>query len=819
MVAISQDRMQQIIAAAKARLASSGKQLLPDLELLDAETNIEVIGTSDNATAEEIILSTLILQSDPEISSSQSNEEKAFLGDIQLNKLQQEAVDRIIAGEDIVVLGEAGTGKTTIQKFSTAGLVKSVPVLRQNTKYLQAGKPGIVICAYTNKAANNIRHVVHPTLRAHTVTIHKLLEYKPNWYEVEDTTNGGFKKTVRFEPSRNASNPLPADLSVIIYEEASMIGVDLYATLQEALPHDHQEIFIGDIRQLPPVFGPAILGFKMTALPVVELQEIYRQGAGSPILDLAWSISHGDSSKFSPITERRENGTDAKGNKVYKSIVPALEQFSRSTDAGQVIFQTWQKSIDWERALATASKFFNVWSDNGYYNPQDDIILMPYNKIFGTIELNKAIAQHQGVKRQATVHEVIAGYNKHYLAIGDRILFDKEDGEIVDINVNGSYGGKIRPLTASIHLSRWGTMIANASEEEEAKAMLAEAEAAEISADDFLDNFVNQDSGEVTDRVNQASHVITIRERYSGEYRELSTAQEINNLLGGYALTIHKFQGSEADRVFLLFHQCHSAMISRELLYTAVTRAKKFLQIIAEKNTFYKGVNAPRIKGDSVLEKAEYFKGKLDTKKANGSVAMGEMAELLDKTKKSARGRTTAPKSSSNPITTISGKPAIDLRKIVPESMQEAAQNSLENWWKVAQQVFLKYGNIGELPNLGYTNRKNCLGLANYQTNTLSLNAVWLCVAYEDTEVEHEMLEETVIHEICHFVAKRIWRETGHGHAWRQSMQAMNRPALAYYYGGKLPPWTSTKNQLLEKIMAEYKLHQIDEQLTDGEEE
>ena len=43
----------------------------------------------------------------------------------------------------------------------------------------------------------------------------------------------------------------------------------------------------------------------------------------------------------------------------------------------------------------------------------------------------------------------------------------------------------------------------------------------------------------------------------------------------GYALTVHKAQGSEWDRVFLLLHQSHNTMIQRELLYTAVTRAAK----------------------------------------------------------------------------------------------------------------------------------------------------------------------------------------------------------------------------------------------------
>jgi len=52
-------------------------------------------------------------------------------------------------------------------------------------------------------------------------------------------------------------------------------------------------------------------------------------------------------------------------------------------------------------------------------------------------------------------------------------------------------------------------------------------------------------------------------------------------------------------------------MLSRELLYTAVTRAKRELYMILEPESLTKGINSQRIKGDTVEEKAQYFKGKL----------------------------------------------------------------------------------------------------------------------------------------------------------------------------------------------------------------
>ena len=52
-------------------------------------------------------------------------------------------------------------------------------------------------------------------------------------------------------------------------------------------------------------------------------------------------------------------------------------------------------------------------------------------------------------------------------------------------------------------------------------------------------------------------------------------------------------------------------MLQRELLYTAITRAKETLYIICEPETFVNGINSQKIKGETIAEKAEFFKGKV----------------------------------------------------------------------------------------------------------------------------------------------------------------------------------------------------------------
>ena len=123
--------------------------------------------------------------------------------------------------------------------------------------------------------------------------------------------------------------------------------------------------------------------------------------------------------------------------------------------------------------------------------------------------------------------------------------------------------------------------------------------------------------------------MVTIRFPDTGETFELSKASDVNSLLGGYVITVHKAQGSEWERVFLVLHASHITMCQRELLYTAVTRARSFLHIICEADTFMKGVKSQKVPGNTWKEKAEKFKGKLkdgeESKEATNAKKSGEV--------------------------------------------------------------------------------------------------------------------------------------------------------------------------------------------------
>lgn len=58
-----------------------------------------------------------------------------------------------------------------------------------------------------------------------------------------------------------------------------------------------------------------------------------------------------------------------------------------------------------------------------------------------------------------------------------------------------------------------------------------------------------------------------------------------------YALSVHKAQGSEAQNVFIMCLSNHFFQLTRSLIYTAVTRAKKACVVMGELKAFYAGIN------------------------------------------------------------------------------------------------------------------------------------------------------------------------------------------------------------------------------------
>jgi ATP-dependent exoDNAse (exonuclease V) alpha subunit len=422
--------------------------------------------------------------------------------------------------------------------------------------------------------------------KSNCITIHKLLEYQPVYYTVMDDASGEERTKMVFEPTRTRLRPLPDSIHTIIFEESSMLGTDLYKEVVDACPHKPQEIFLGDIQQLPPVFGPAILGFKLLELPVVELTEVYRQALESPIIALA--------------------------HRILSAVPIPVSEFPDWKKPGQMTIRAWQKKISPDDALNTMALVFcgnkhveqspdkqhTGFIEGGIYNPDEDIILIPFNKSFGTDELNKRIANYLARANKRDTYQVIAGFNRLYFSVGDKVLYDKEDATVLAIQENPAYSGA-RAVPHSKTLDYWGYDPAAGSLEE----------MNDDETDFLLTQVANASSSE--ERVKQASHIITLQMNDSDVEVRVDKAGDLNALMLGYCLTVHKSQGSEWRKVFFVCHQSHATMLQRELLYTAVTRAREELYIICEPETFVNGIRSQRVKGNTLAEKAEFFKGKV----------------------------------------------------------------------------------------------------------------------------------------------------------------------------------------------------------------
>jgi len=79
--------------------------------------------------------------------------------------------------------------------------------------------------------------------------------------------------------------------------------------------------------------------------------------------------------------------------------------------------------------------------------------------------------------------------------------------------------------------------------------------------------------------------------------------EELDNLMLAYASTVHKSQGNEFDMVIMPIVDSFTVMLERNLLYTAITRAKKKLVMLGEDSAINRAISVNRaIKRNTLLK-------------------------------------------------------------------------------------------------------------------------------------------------------------------------------------------------------------------------
>jgi exodeoxyribonuclease V alpha subunit len=192
---------------------------------------------------------------------------------ITLAAKQKEAIKSAVENKVMVITGGPGTGKTTIinailKIFSKIGVQ-------------------ILLAAPTGRAAKRMSEVTGYEAK----TIHRMLKFS--------IKNGGFE--------RNDENPLSCDL--LIVDEASMIDTILMHHLLKAIPKPATFILVGDVNQLPSVGAGNVLKdvINSQAVPVVELNEIFRQAQESLIIVNAHKINNGVLPSLKTSSDRLED--------------------------------------------------------------------------------------------------------------------------------------------------------------------------------------------------------------------------------------------------------------------------------------------------------------------------------------------------------------------------------------------------------------------------------------------------------------------------------------------------------------------------------
>lgn len=399
-------------------------------------------------------------------------------------------------------------------------------------------KVQIAVAAPTGKAAARIQELITASdLRlANGGTLAEHLAQPPTTlHRLLGASQDGTR--VRF----SRDNPLPYD--VVAVDEASMVDLAMMARLLDALPPRAKLILCGDRNQLASVEPGAVFGDLCAglALPhaarlsplaecITELRTNFRFGNDSRIHQFGTAVAAGDPDTALAILER---ATEPGADLVWRPL-PGPAEFTRAiAEAAVTGFSRFMSALAEPAAALAAANYFRV-------------LCAVRDGPFGVNNLNSAI--EVALERAFRLRRDSPWYH------GRLIMITKNDHALRLFN------GDTGVVLAGTDSSPTVTGTRAETEPESDGAWSVGTRAVFAGAEGRLRVF----------------HPVRL------------PAHET-----AFAITVHKSQGSEFDHVLVVLPPPPAPILTRELLYTAVTRARKSVEIWASEESIRAAVATP----------------------------------------------------------------------------------------------------------------------------------------------------------------------------------------------------------------------------------
>lgn len=182
--------------------------------------------------------------------------------DIKLSDKQKEAINVINENNICIITGGPGTGKTTVIKTI-------IEIYKANGM-----KP--VLCAPTGRATKRMTEATGEEAK----TLHRLLEIG----KIEEIQK------------QEELDILPIDADIVIIDEMSMVDLFLMDCVMKGTYLGTKIVFVGDTDQLPSVGAGNVLKdmINSNVLPIIRLNEIFRQAAKSKIIVNSHKVNKGE---------------------------------------------------------------------------------------------------------------------------------------------------------------------------------------------------------------------------------------------------------------------------------------------------------------------------------------------------------------------------------------------------------------------------------------------------------------------------------------------------------------------------------------------